>query len=210
MSYAQNVWLYAALLFGIIVVPGMDMFFVMANGLTGGRQRALMATGGIVLGGICHTVFGAVGVSAILKAAPQAMSAILVAGAAYMMWFGLTLLHSSIRVEGIGARAASTDGAALRQGLITCLLNPKAYLFVVAVYPQFIRAEYGPVLPQAMVMGSLTFVMQASVYGSLGIAAARSRDFLIGSPVVTIWIGRVAGGLFIVAAIATLWSWFYG
>jgi threonine/homoserine/homoserine lactone efflux protein len=210
MTYAQNVWLYAVLLFGIIIVPGMDMFFVMANGLTGGRQRALMATGGIMLGGICHTVFGAVGVSAILKAAPHAMSAVLVAGAAYMMWIGFSLLQSSIRVEGIGARAASTDGAAFRQGLITCLLNPKAYLFVVAVYPQFIRAEYGPVLPQAAVMGFLTFVTQASIYGSLGIAAARSRDFLIGSPLVTIWIGRAAGGLFVIAAIATLWSWFSG
>jgi threonine/homoserine/homoserine lactone efflux protein len=136
------------------------------------------------------------------------MSTVLVAGAAYMVWIGFTLLRSSIRVEGIGAQAASDGGAAFRRGLITCLLNPKAYLFVVAVYPQFIRAEYGPVFPQAVVMGFLTFVMQASVYGSLGIAAAGSRDFLIGSPRVTTWIGRVTGGLFVVAAIATLWSWF--
>ncbi len=52
MTYAQNIWLYFVLLAGIIIVPGMDMFFVIANSLTGGRRRGLMATAGIMLGGI--------------------------------------------------------------------------------------------------------------------------------------------------------------
>ncbi|TIX95944.1 MAG: LysE family translocator, partial [Mesorhizobium sp.] len=30
MDYAQNLWLFFILLFGIIVVPGMDMLFVLA------------------------------------------------------------------------------------------------------------------------------------------------------------------------------------
>ncbi|MGL4196504.1 MAG: LysE family translocator, partial [Allorhizobium sp.] len=36
MTYAENLWLFSLLLAGIIVVPGMDMIFVIANGLTGG------------------------------------------------------------------------------------------------------------------------------------------------------------------------------
>ena len=51
MSYAQTLWLYTVLLFGIIIVPGMDMFFVMANGLAGGRIRGMAATFGVMLGG---------------------------------------------------------------------------------------------------------------------------------------------------------------
>ena len=47
MTYAQNLWLFAILVFGIIIVPGMDMFFVVANGLTGGRARAASATAGV-------------------------------------------------------------------------------------------------------------------------------------------------------------------
>ena len=57
MSYAQNIWIYTALLFGIIIVPGMDMFFVIANALTGGRARGLSATAGVMLGGVWHTLF---------------------------------------------------------------------------------------------------------------------------------------------------------
>src|SRR5215475_11561517 len=51
MSYAENLWLYFLLLFGIIIVPGMDMLFVLANALTGGRGAGLAATAGIMLGG---------------------------------------------------------------------------------------------------------------------------------------------------------------
>ena len=51
MTYAQTLWLYTVLLFGIIIVPGMDMFFVMANGLSGGKSRGLAATFGVMAGG---------------------------------------------------------------------------------------------------------------------------------------------------------------
>ena len=204
MTYAQNIWLYSVLLFGIIIVPGMDMFFVIANSLAGGRLRGLAATGGIMLGGVCHNIFAAFGVSAVLATSPGLLSVILVAGACYMFWIGYTLLKSSITVNGIGPASSATAAVAFRQGLVTCLLNPKAFLFVVAVYPQFIRAEYGPVWQQVLVTGVLTVAMQLVIYGGLGLAAAGSRSFLTGSPSVTIWIGRSAGVMFIVAALLTL------
>ena len=53
MTYAENLWLFSLLLAGIIVVPGMDMIFVIANGLTGGRRAGIAATSGIMLGGAC-------------------------------------------------------------------------------------------------------------------------------------------------------------
>ena len=39
MDYAQALWIYTVLVFGIIVVPGMDMFFILANALTGGEEN---------------------------------------------------------------------------------------------------------------------------------------------------------------------------
>ena len=79
MTYAQNLWLYFVLLFGIIIVPGMDMFFVIANSLTGGRRAGLASVLGINLGGIWHTVFGAFFVGAITALAPQFITVILLA-----------------------------------------------------------------------------------------------------------------------------------
>ena len=114
-------------------------------------------------------------------------------------------MQSSITVNGVGAAGSRTAWVAFRQGAVTCMLNPKAYLFTLAVYPQFIRAEYGAVWSQALAMGGLTALVQVAVYGGLALAAAQSRDWLLGSPLATIWFGRIAGGAFVVVAGLTLW-----
>ena len=205
MTYTQNLWIYFALLFGIIIVPGMDMFFVMANALTGGRTRGLVATSGVMVGGVFHTIFGAFFVGAISALAPSILTVILFAGAAYMMWIGITLIKSSITVDDIRSTKIKSLRAAFWQGFITCILNPKAYVFVLAVYPVFIQLRFGPVWSQALAMGVLTAITQFSIYGGLALAAAKSRELLISSPNVTIWIGRTAGVMFIFVALLTFW-----
>ena len=205
MTYAQNLWLYFVLLFGIIIVPGMDMFFVIANSLAGGWSGGLAAVLGINLGGIWHTLFGAFFVGALTALAPGLITAILLASAVYMCWVGLTLVRSSITVDEIGAAPKRSIASAFTQGFVTCVLNPKAYMFVLAVYPSFIQPRFGPVWAQALVMGLLTLVTQFSIYGGLGLAAAKSRDLLTGHPQVTIMIGRVCGLVFFAVAAFTVW-----
>lgn len=206
MTYEQTLWLYTVLLFGIIIVPGMDMFFVMANGLAGGRGRGMAAMFGVMAGGIYHTLFGALAVGVLLSMAPQLLTAILLASAAYMAWIGYTLVKSAITVDSIGQ--ANTRGlvAAFRQGFVTCILNPKAYVFVLAVYPTFIQPRFGPVWAQALAMGLLTAVMQFVIYGGVAVAAAKGRDVLVRNPVATTWIGRVVGLVFIVVSCVTVWE----
>ena len=205
MDYAQALGIFTVLLFGIIVVPGMDMLFVLANALTSGRRAGLAAVAGIMIGGAVHTLFGALAVG-VLAQLPMAMfQAMVLIGAAYMAWIGYGLVASSITVTKVGRAAPRSELAILRQGTITCLLNPKAYLFVLAVYPQYMRPAFGPIWSQALVLGCLTVAMQGLIYGALALGAGRARDGLTGHPQVTIWIGRGAGLLFLIAAALTAW-----
>lgn len=205
MGYSEALSIYLVLLFGIIVVPGMDMFYVIANALTGGRRAGLAAVAGIMLGGAVHTLFGALAVGVLTQLPEMAFKVMILIGAAYMAWIGYTLLRSAITVDSIGQSKTRSDWVAFRQGTITCLLNPKAYLFVLAVFPQFMRPEYGPIWSQALVLGGMTVVMQFLIYGGLALAAGRGRDALVGHPEVTIWIGHAAGALFVAAAAFTAW-----
>ena len=206
MTYAENLWLFFILLSGIIIVPGMDMFFVIANSLTGGKRAGLSATAGIMLSGAYHTLLGAIGISALLAIAPWLLNVMLFVGAAYMVWIGITLLKSSITVDRIRAAKIASLWIAFRQGMFTGILNPKAYLFIFAVYPQFIRPHYGPLWSQALVMGIMTALVQLAVYGGLALAAGTSRTLMTGNPGATIFIGRAAGLLFIGVALLTAWQ----
>ncbi|MBK1871104.1 LysE family translocator [Aestuariivirga sp. YIM B02566] len=210
MTYPEALWIFFILLAGIIIVPGMDMIYVMANALTGGRKAGLTATFGIMAGGAFHTAFGVFAVVGMSQLVPQIYAPMLIAGALYMIWIGVTLARSSIvmgKVDGSSARSLLTIFA---QAVVTCILNPKAWLFVLAVYPQFIRPAFGPLWSQALVIGIMVAAVQFAVYGGLGLMAAAGRNAMAGSPAFTIWSGRVAGLLLIAAALLTLWRGWQG
>eukprot|EP01042_Synura_sphagnicola_P033441 gene33441-42941_t len=149
---SDNLALFFALVFGIIIVPGMDMAFVMASGLSGGRKAGLAAVGGIVVGGWVHSLWAAFGVGLLIKTLPWLFNILLLGGAAYIAWIGWSLVRSHIVLGQVDAAPRHSTLTTFRQGVVTCLLNPKAYLFMLAVYPQFIQSQYGPVAAQAAVM----------------------------------------------------------
>lgn len=205
MTYSENLWLFFLLLAGIILVPGMDMLFVIANALTGGRARGLAATAGIMVGGAVHSLAGGFGIGILLELVPALFRIMLVAGALYMVWIGVSLLRSSIIISGVGTASSRTDWQAFRQGLMTCLINPKAYLFVSAVFPQFVSPRFGPIAPQLGVIGVMTVATQFAVYGSIAIAAGSSRDLLASNSRAATIIARATGALFLAIAVWTLW-----
>lgn len=206
MTYTENLWLFFTLLFGIIIVAGMDMVFVLANALTGGRASGLSATAGIMAGGVLHTLYAALGVSVILHLVPGLFNVLLVAGAAYIAWIGFSLVRSSITIGGIEGSGRLSRWASFRQGALTSLMNPKAYLFMLAVYPQFLKPQFGPIWWQAAVMAVMIATTQFAIYGGLALAAGRGRDFLVGSPGATVWIGRAAGVVLVAVAAFTVWQ----
>lgn len=103
MPDAALLWLFFCFVFGIIIVPGMDMTFVLANALAGGRRLGLYATVGVVAGGVAHVVVGALGVGAVLKLFPALYNVLLLVGALYIAWIGFCLLRSGASLGAIPA-----------------------------------------------------------------------------------------------------------
>jgi threonine/homoserine/homoserine lactone efflux protein len=206
MDYSQNLWIYATLLFGIIVIPGMDMVFVLANSLAGGTRAGLAAILGIMGGGVVHTLTGTLGVAMLAVLIPQLFLPMLLAGAAYMIWVGIGLMRSSITVDRVDGATAPSQFVTVRRGFATCMLNPKAWLFVLAVFPQFMKPQYGSILQQAMVMGLMTISLQFLIYGTVALGAGRARALLLGNPAATVMVGRAGGVLIVLAALFTAWQ----
>jgi threonine/homoserine/homoserine lactone efflux protein len=203
MSHAADLLLFAVLVFGIVVLPGLDMAFVMGSSLAAGRRHGLAAVAGIAAGGVCHVVMTTLGISVLLKVIPAAFNALLLAGALYIAWIGISLLRADsafgVQAEG-GAMSAWTT---FRRGALTSLMNPKAYLFMLAVFPQFLHAEYGPLWSQALALWVIIAVTQVTVYGAVALAAAQARGWLVRKPAAGMVAARVVGVVLVGAALLT-------
>ena len=60
MTHYAQLWLFFALVFGVVILPGLDMAYIMGSALSGGRRAGFAALGGVVVGGVCHVAFGSV------------------------------------------------------------------------------------------------------------------------------------------------------
>ena len=202
MTHYAQLWLFFALVFGVVILPGLDMAYIMGSALSGGRRAGFAALAGVVAGGVCHVVMTGLGVSVLLRTVPGAFNALLVAGALYIAWIGVSLIRSDAAFS-VAATGDRSLAATFRQGMLTCLLNPKAYLFMLAIFPQFLRPEYGALVVQAAVMWLIIALNQVFVYGGLALAADRARRWLSREPAAGVFVARSVGVLLIGAAMFT-------
>jgi threonine/homoserine/homoserine lactone efflux protein len=198
-----HLWMFFVMVFGVILLPGLDMAFVLASSLVGGRRAGLAATAGIVAGGVCHVAMGALGIVAVLQLVPTAFNVVLLAGAAYIAWIGVSLLRSQAAFDEPSRQRARTRGATFRQGMVTSLLNPKAYLFTLAVLPQFLKPEYGDIGAQAVVLWLIIALTQVGIYGGMAFAGDRVRAWFAGRPSANVWLARGVGALLLATAAYT-------
>lgn len=203
LNQTTDLWLFFVMVFGVVLLPGLDMAYVLASSMVGGRRSGLTATAGIVAGGICHVAMGALGIMAVLALWPAAFNLMLLAGAVYIGWIGVSLLRSATAFGHVDAEVVRSPLATFRQGAVTSLLNPKAYLFMLAIFPQFLKPEYGPVWLQALVLWLIIAVTQTGVYGGMALGADRVRDWMLGRPGANVLLGRTIGALLVAMAIAT-------
>ena len=130
-----QLWIFFILVVEIIALPGSDMAFVIGNTLSGGSSIGLAAISGIVLGGIAHSCMAYLGIGLILQAVPGAFLAMLFAGAVYLAWLGYQLLTTEPGHRPGYSTTARSRLITIGHGVITCLLNPKAYFFMFAIFP---------------------------------------------------------------------------
>jgi threonine/homoserine/homoserine lactone efflux protein len=173
--------------------------------LTGGACTGLSAVGGIVTGSICHMLMAVLGVSVLLKTVPGAFNLMLLAGAAYIAWIGWSVLRSHAVFNTDPQARARTCTAVWRRSVLSIMLNPKAYLFTLAVLPQFLHPRTGMIWMQAGVLWVIIATTQIGVYGGVAVAAGKLHDWLAARSAAGITINRTVGTALILAALLTAW-----
>jgi len=179
MDASNSLWIFFALSFGIIVLPGLDMAFVAGNALTAGLRGGLAAVAGIVVGGWVHVLINVTGLAALLMLWPGAFNGLLLAGAIYMAWIGWQILRApAAEASPVPAARPAPQVSIFWRGVLNCLLNPKAYAFMLAVFPAYLRTPERGVGEQAALLGAITAGNQIVIYGLIALLAASGQRWL--------------------------------
>lgn len=165
----------------VVVVPGPDMALVARNVIRHGRVAGYATSVGICVGTLGWALAAGFGVASLLAASATAFTALKLAGAAYLIYLGITSFrgHDSFTPDGGADRPGLPPRRAFLQGLLSALLNPKLGVFFLTLLPQFI-APSDPVAIRALqlalifdVIGITWLTIYTTMLGAIGAALGR-------------------------------------
>lgn len=194
-----HLWLaFVAAAFFISISPGSGAVNTISNGMQFGLRRSLPSIFGLQLGYGAQILIVGVGLGALLASSNTAFNILKWLGVAYLVWLGIQKWRQPVLT--IDEHANQIESASKRfwQAAFVNLTNPKATVFLVALFPQFINLN-APQTPQFMVMGSTLII--ADIVVMIGYATLASQ--------LARWMrserhqkmqNRLFGGMFIFAA----------
>lgn len=177
--------------FLLVMVPGADWAYAITAGL---RHRTVVpAVSGLLIGYVVLTATVAAGVAALVGRSPHWLTMLTAAGAAYLVWLGISTLVNLSEQSQAGTEKATPDSwiRNATKGLGTSALNPKALLLFVALLPQFTHpAARWPLAVQIVILGLVHIATCAVVYTSVG---AGARMVLKTRPSAARIVARISG-----------------
>lgn len=162
----------------IVLLPGPNSLYVMTVASRSGVAAGYRGACGIFLGDLILMTLSATGVASLLKATPALFGVLKYAGAAYLVWLGIGLLRASWQTwrtqeETAAAPAPATDDKPFRVALVISLMNPKAILFFVSFFIQFVSPDYPYPGLSFLILGVIVQISSAAYLFALIVAGSK-------------------------------------
>ena len=166
----------------LTMTPGVDTLLIIRNTSRGGTRDGLITSLGTCGGLLVHALLSALGIAFILEQTAWAFNLLKLAGAGYLIWLGITSLIAARRGAKLVASSVHDQTAnawqALREGLLTNVLNPKTLIFYMAFLPQFIDPTGNPVT-QSLLLAGIHCLVATLWQGTVVLLVARARDWML-------------------------------
>jgi threonine/homoserine/homoserine lactone efflux protein len=170
---------FVAAALAVVLSPGPDTMLILRYTMTSGPRAGFATVTGVQLGLIAHTVLAAVGLSLIIASSDILFRSIAVGGAIYLAWLGVQGFRSRLMsTAALGIGEIIPPAKALRDAMVTNILNPKVIILFLALMPNFVAAERGQVPLQLAVLGAALIVVNTVWQVSLALGAEQARRWL--------------------------------
>lgn len=139
-----NLWTYLAGVIFIIILPGPNTLYVLKTGVTRGVRAGYTAALGVFIGDAILIFCAYIGVASLIRTTPFLFTLVRFLGAIYLLFLGAKILYATFIQKNAAQQQQQVEGghSILRKSLTLSLTNPKAILFYVSFFVQFIDFNY--------------------------------------------------------------------
>ncbi|WDP90985.1 MAG: LysE family translocator [Desulfobacter sp.] len=202
MSF-KFVLLFSLTVFIASIIPGPSMLLALTHGMRYGARRTMASAMGNVTVTLIQASVSIIGLGTVLIASETIFQFIKWAGAAYLIYMGISMLCSSEKLLSPGELSQyDKRDSLLRMYLQAAFVtagNPKAIIFFAAVFPQFIKTDAAYLVQSCILLGTCALIafccFMIYAIGGQKIASLFSKA-AVGK-----YIKKIAGGTFIGAGI---------
>ncbi|BCM69049.1 MULTISPECIES: leucine efflux protein LeuE [Streptomyces] len=180
---------YLAGLILIVLLPGPNSLYVLSVAARRGVRAGYTAAAGVWCGDAVLMTLSAAGVASLLQGNALLFGIVKYAGAGYLSWLALGMLRSAWQMWRTRRERAAEDAVEpakgaeerpFRRALVVSLFNPKAILFFVAFFVQFVDPGYAYPALSFVVLGAFAqlasgLYLSALIFGGTRLAAAFRR-----------------------------------
>ncbi len=168
-----SIWTYVIGTLIIVLLPGPNSMYVLSTAAGRGVRKGYQAAFGVFLGDGVIMFLSAAGVASLLHTEPWLFDIVKYSGAAYLCYIGYGLLRG---VWGRKAAASASDDVQpdvaaernpFRRALGISLLNPKAILFFVSFFIQFVSPDYAYPALSFVILGTIAEIISCAYLTTL-------------------------------------------
>lgn len=203
-----DLWTYVVGALGIILLPGPNSLFVLSVATSRGVKAGYRGAMGVFVGDTILLLLTALGAAGLLRTYPALFMVVKYAGAAYLTWVGVNLVIAAIRkwrshqpmqaaADGAAAEAAAHLQQPFKRALVISLLNPKAILFLLSFFVQFIDPAYETPAVPFLILSAIIMVFSAVYLSALIFAGARLAQGFSRRKRLSATLSSAVGGLFV-------------
>lgn len=182
---------YLAGLVLIILLPGPNSLYVLSVAARRGVRSGYVAAAGVWTGDTVLMTLSAVGAASLLQTTPLLFAVVKYAGAGYLTWLAIGMLRAAVsmwrerhrRVAELTEADTASSAAAerpYRRALVVSLFNPKAILFLISFFVQFVDPGYAYPALSFLLLGTLLQIgsflyLSTLIFGGTRLATAFRR-----------------------------------
>lgn len=194
----------------IILLPGPNSMYVLSVAARRGVKAAYTGVAGVFIGDAILMILSAAGVASLLNAHPLLFGIVRWAGAFYLLYLALGILRGAISLWRRRHESAEALADALaepvierpfRRALIVSLLNPKAILFFIAFFVQFVDPSYESPVLSFLVLGAITQFASVLYLSILIFTGTRLAEMFRQRKALTVGANTTVGIAFLIFAV---------